>query len=133
MNMAAKSKNILAVDDEPKILEAVSSFLKYHGFQLFEAANGRQALEIFDRENISLVILDLMLPDMSGEDICMSIRQRSRVPVIMLTAKVQEADMIKGLGIGADDYITKPFSLKEINARIEAVLAEIGRTNPAPT
>lgn len=122
MNMAAKSKNILAVDDEPKILEAVSSFLKYHGFQLFEAANGRQALEIFDRENISLVILDLMLSDLSGEEVCRIIRKKSRVPVIMLTAKVEEKDLLEGLGIGADDYITKPFSLKELHARAEAVL-----------
>ena len=130
--MKKDAKKVLVVDDEVKILEVLRSFLESKGYEVFTAENGKQAFCIFETEKISLVLLDLMLPDMSGADICMSIRQRSRVPVIMLTAKVQEADMIKGLGIGADDYITKPFSLKEINARIEAVLAEIGRTNPAP-
>ena len=120
--MGEKKTNILAVDDEPKILEVIVSFLESRGFTVFPAENGRQAFEVFDRENISLVILDLMLPDMSGEEICRTIRKKSRVPIIMLTAKVEENDMLMGLQIGADDYITKPFSLKLLHARVEAVL-----------
>jgi DNA-binding response OmpR family regulator len=121
-DMAAKSKNILAVDDEPKILEAVESYLSSKGFTIFTAKNGRDALGIFDKENISLIILDLMLPDIPGQEVCRIVRKRSRVPVIMLTAKVEESDLLSSLHIGADDYITKPFSLKELHARIEAVL-----------
>lgn len=120
--MDKKRTNILAVDDEPKILEVLVSFMESKGFKVFSAENGRQALEVFDRENISLVILDLMLPDISGEEICRTIRKKSRVPIIMLTAKVEENDMLAGLEIGADDYMTKPFSLKLLHARVEAVL-----------
>lgn len=115
-------KKVLVVDDELKINEVVKSFLESKGFTVFCAENSKEALEIFDRENISIIILDLMLPDMTGEEICTIIRKKSRVPIIMLTAKVEESDMLKGLNIGADDYITKPFSLKALQARIEAVL-----------
>lgn len=118
----AANKNILVVDDEPKIVDVVSSFLTNQGFYIFTAENGSQALEIFERENILLVVLDLMMPGMSGEDVCRSIRKKSRVPIIMLTAKANENSVLEGLGLGADDYITKPFSLKELYARIEAVL-----------
>jgi DNA-binding response OmpR family regulator len=120
--MIIQNKNILAVDDEPKILDVISSFLGSKGFKVFEAKTGKEAFEIFERENIALILLDLMLPDISGEEICQTIRKKSRVPIIMLTAKIEENDLLKGLDIGADDYITKPFSLKELNARIEAVL-----------
>lgn len=120
--MSGNKLNILAVDDEAKILEVLVSFLESKGFRVFSAMNGQQALEIFDRENISLVILDLMLPDMSGEEICRKIRKKSRVPIVMLTAKVEENDVLEGLRIGADDYVTKPFSLKVLFARVEAVL-----------
>ncbi|MBA4698545.1 MAG: response regulator transcription factor [Ruminococcus sp.] len=116
------NKNILAVDDEPKILEAVKAFLESKGYTVCTAQNGTQALEIFEKENISLILLDLMLPDISGEEVCTRIRKKSRVPIIMLTAKSEEANQLKGLDIGADDYITKPFSLKVIAARIETVL-----------
>jgi len=115
-------KKVLVVDDEPKIIEVVKSFLESKGFTVFAAENGKQALEIFERGNIALIVLDLMLPDMTGEEICMQIRKKSRVPIIMLTAKIEEVDMLRGLNIGADDYITKPFSLKALYARIEAVL-----------
>ena len=115
-------KKILVVDDEVKILEVVTSFLESKGYTMFSAETGAKALQIFDTENISLIILDLMLPDITGEDICTKIRKKSRVPIIMLTAKVEESDILKGLKIGADDYITKPFSLKELHARVEAVL-----------
>ena len=120
--MTAKNKTVLAVDDELKILEVISSFLESRGYMVFTAENGRQAFEIFDKENISMIILDLMLPDISGEKICRLIRKKSRVPIIMLTAKVEEKDVLQGLQIGADDYITKPFSLLELEARIETVL-----------
>ncbi|WMC92377.1 response regulator transcription factor [Kineothrix sp. MB12-C1] len=116
------SKNILAVDDEPKIQEVVSALLESKGFRVFTAESGQKALEIFRVENISLVILDLMLPDISGEEVCREIRKKSRVPILMLTAKSEENDLLYGLGIGADDYIIKPFSLKELYARIEAIL-----------
>lgn len=115
-------KKVLVVDDEPKIIEVVKSFLESKGFTVFAAENGKQALDIFERGNIALIVLDLMLPDMTGEEICMQIRKKSRVPIIMLTAKIEEVDMLTGLNIGADDYITKPFSLKALYARIEAVL-----------
>ncbi|MBU4541598.1 response regulator transcription factor [uncultured Acetobacterium sp.] len=115
-------KKVLVVDDEPKIIEVVKSFLESKGFTVFAAENGKQALEIFERGNIALIVLDLMLPDMTGEEICIQIRKKSRVPIIMLTAKIEEVDMLRGLNIGADDYITKPFSLKALYARIEAVL-----------
>ena len=109
------------MDDEP-ILEVLVSYLESKGFRVFMALSGHEALEIMDRENISLVILDLMLPDMPGEEICRMIRRKSRVPVIMLTAKVEENDLLQGFGSGADDYVTKPFSLKVLHARVENVL-----------
>lgn len=116
------NKNILIVDDEVKIVDVVKSFLESKGFTVFSAENGEKALDIFEAENISLILLDLMLPGLSGEQICRIIRQKSRAPIIMLTAKVEESDVLNGLGIGADDYITKPFSLKLLLARVETVL-----------
>lgn len=113
---------ILIVEDEEKILTVVKSFLESKGFTVFTAQDGRKAIEVFDRESISLILLDLMLPELPGEEVCRIIRKKSKVPIIMLTAKSEESDLLKGLGIGADDYITKPFSLKALYARIEAVL-----------
>lgn len=120
--MGINSRNVLVVDDEPKILEVVCMLLESRGFRTYPADHGLSALKIFDAENISLVILDRMLPDISGEQICTAIRKKSRVPIIMLTAKVEEEDVVEGLYMGADDYIIKPFGLKELYARIEAVL-----------
>ncbi|HWT73527.1 MAG TPA: response regulator transcription factor [Mobilitalea sp.] len=116
------TKKVLVVEDEEKIISVVKSFLETKGFTVVTALNGRRALEVFDRENISIVLLDLMLPELSGEEVCRALRKKSRVPIIMLTAKSDEADMLNGLGIGADDYITKPFSLKALYARMEAVM-----------
>ena len=124
--MLRPSRKVLVVDDEPKIVEVVSAMLVSKGFSVFSAANGRRALELFEAENIALVVLDLMLPDISGEDVCVAIRKKSRVPIIMLTAKAEEHDLLQGLGFGADDYIVKPFSLRELYARIEAVLRRSG-------
>lgn len=120
--MSKICKNILVVDDEPMILEVVCSLLESKGFHVFPAENGKKALELFDAQNFSLVLLDLMLPDISGEEVCNAIRKKSRIPIIMLTAKVDEEEVVEGLYLGADDYITKPFGLKELYARIEAVL-----------
>lgn len=119
------SKNILVVDDEYKIVDVTKAFLEKQGYFVFGASNGADALKILERENVLLVILDLMLPDISGEVLCQIIRKKSRVPIIMLTAKVEEQDVLNGLAVGADDYIKKPFSLKELYARIEAVLRRV--------
>jgi len=116
------SKKVLVVDDEEKIISVIKSFLESKGLHVITADSGRKAIEIFEKENISIVLLDLMLPELPGEEVCRMLRKKSRVPIIMLTAKSEEADMLKGLEIGADDYITKPFSLKELYARMEAVL-----------
>lgn len=122
ITMIKSMKNILVVDDEPKITDVLSAFLESRGYRVYIAHDGRQALEVFDRENIALVVLDLMMPDITGEEVCCTIRKKSRIPIIMLTAKTDEEQLITGLSMGADDYIAKPFSLKEVQARIEAVL-----------
>lgn len=119
-------QTVLIVDDEEMVREAVSSYLNKQGCQVFSSDNGKEALMIFEREEITFVILDLMLPDMTGEEICEVIRKKSRVPVIMLTAKTQEEDVLNGLKIGADDYMTKPFSLKELYARMTAIWRRVG-------
>lgn len=124
--MNSLSKTVLVVDDEEKIISVVKSFLESKGFQVLTAENGKKAIDLFDKENISIVLLDLMMPEMTGEQVCQSLRKKSRVPIIMLTAKSEEEDMLRGLGIGADDYITKPFSLKALFARMEAVLRRSG-------
>lgn len=116
-----KTGSILVVDDEPMLREAVSSYLQKQGHSVFTAENSREALELLEQTTVSFVILDLILPELSGEEVCREIRKRSRVPVIILTAKTGERDMLNGLNIGADDYITKPFSMKNLYARIQAV------------
>jgi two-component system response regulator ResD len=115
-------KTILIVDDEEKIREAVASYLQNEGYATVEAGTGDKALEFVRGGNVDLLILDLMLPDMPGEDVCRAIRQFSPVPVIMLTAKVSEDDRVQGLTIGADDYVVKPFSPRELTARVKAIL-----------
>lgn len=126
-----ENKKILVVDDEEKILEVISSYLTSKGCFVYVAQTGQKGLEIFQKETIDFVILDLMLPDTTGEEICMEIRKTSRVPIIMLTAKSMEEDMLYGLKLGADDYITKPFSLKELYARIEVIIRRTSQ-NPVP-
>lgn len=116
------SKRILIVDDEAKIVEVVQSYLEKDGYTVYKALNGREALEKFDKFNPSLIILDLMLPDITGEEICKTIRKKSRVPIIMLTAKIDEENILEGLDIGADDYVTKPFSPRQLMARVTALL-----------
>ncbi|MGI5998007.1 MAG: response regulator [Lutispora sp.] len=120
--MRSNDISILVVDDETKIVDVVKSYLEKSGYKVLEAFTGHQALQRFEDDKPSLVILDLMLPDMTGEEICKIIRSKSRVPIIMLTAKVEEEDILKGLNIGADDYIAKPFSPRQLVARVRAVL-----------
>ncbi|AFS79720.1 two component transcriptional regulator [Gottschalkia acidurici 9a] len=115
-------KNILVVDDEVKIVELLESFFKVEGYFIYKAHDGQEAIEIFEKEEIHLAILDLMLPKVSGEEVCKKIRSKSDIPIIMLTAKVDEENKIEGLGIGADDYVTKPFSIKELISRVAAIM-----------
>lgn len=116
-----KSGRILVIEDEGKIAEIVEAYLEKEGFQVIVAETGEKALAAV-KQGFDLIILDLMLPDMEGEDICQTIREDSDVPIIMLTAKSEEEDRIKGLGIGADDYVVKPFSPRELVARVKALL-----------
>lgn len=115
-------KTILIVDDEKKILEIVEAYFKKEGFNVFTAVDGEMAFEIFKDNIIHLVVLDLMLPKLSGEEICERMRAVSDIPIIMLTAKTDVEDRIQGLSIGADDYLTKPFSVRELVSRVNALL-----------
>lgn len=113
---------ILVVEDEEKILDVITSYLEKNGYSVRKAFTGRQALDIFNKDEPQCIILDLMLPDLSGEVVCQTIRRKSRVPILMLTAKAEEKDLLGGFTIGADDYMTKPFSPRELLARIAALL-----------
>jgi two-component system, OmpR family, response regulator RegX3 len=113
---------ILLVEDEESFSDPLSYLLRKEGYDVSVAETGPEALEDFDRAGADLVLLDLMLPGLSGMDVCRALRQRSSVPVIMLTAKDSEIDKVVGLELGADDYVTKPFSARELVARIRAVL-----------
>ncbi len=122
--MAADVSNsrILVVDDETKITDVLKLYLERDGFQVASASSGRQAIERVSSYKPDLIILDLNLPDIDGLEVCRTIRKQSNVPVIMLTGRGEEVDKIVGLEIGADDYVTKPFSAREIVARVKAVL-----------
>ena len=113
---------VLIVEDEASFSEALEFLLGKEGFQVTTAATGTEALRKFDQGGIDLVLLDLMIPEISGTEVCRQIRAKSRVPIIMLTAKDSEVDKVVGLEIGADDYVTKPYSSRELVARIRAVL-----------
>jgi DNA-binding response OmpR family regulator len=115
-------KTVLVVDDEPKLVEVLQAYLEKAGYRVVRAYDGAEALRRFDEAAPDLVLLDLMLPDISGEDVCRAIRRKSRVPVVMLTAKTADEDVVLGLGIGADDYVVKPFSNRQLLARIAAHL-----------
>lgn len=129
------TKKILVVDDEEKIREMIKNYLANEGFEIIEASSGDEALDSVKKEKPSLIVLDWMLPGMSGLEVCKSIRSQSNVPIIMLTARTEEVDKLLGLELGADDYITKPFSLRELAARIRVVLrrAEPGEEKKADT
>jgi DNA-binding response OmpR family regulator len=119
--VANNPKKILIVEDEAKIVEFIESYLLNSGYEVFKAYNGREALKIYAEQMIDMVLLDLMLPDISGEQICKEIRQTSQVPIIMLTAKSSDENIIQGLDLGADDYMTKPFSPRQMVARVNAL------------
>jgi two-component system response regulator RegX3 len=117
---------VLVVEDEESFSDALSYMLRKEGFEVSVAATGTSALTQFDRTGADIVLLDLMLPEMSGTEVCRQLRQRSAVPIIMVTARDSEIDKVVGLEIGADDYITKPYSPRELVARIRAVLRRQG-------
>ncbi len=118
-------KKILVVDDEPKLVDMITVYLVKEGYDVVTALNGVDALHRFEFDSPDLVVLDWMMPDVSGLDILKEIRKTSLVPVIMLTAKADELDKLVGLELGADDYITKPFSLRELSARIKIPLRRL--------
>jgi len=122
---------VLVVEDEESFSEALSFLLAREGFEVELASTGPQALAAFDRAGADLVLLDLMLPGLSGLEVCRELRGRSDVPVIMVTAKDSEIDKVLGLELGADDYVTKPFSSRELVARVRAVLRRRGRGDQA--
>jgi two-component system response regulator RegX3 len=117
---------IMVVEDEPAIVDALEYGLVAEGFDVVAASDGKRSLELFDRERPDLVVLDLMLPGMSGTEVCKHLRATTAVPIIMLTAKDSEIDKVVGLELGADDYMTKPFSMRELAARVRAVLRRGG-------
>lgn len=124
--------NILVVDDEETIVDVIEAYLKNAGYNVFTAYDGKEAINIFNNENINLIILDLMLPDISGEEVCKIIKNEKDVPIIMLTAKINEDDILNGFNLGADDYVVKPFSVKQLIARISAVLRRIKDLSSSP-
>jgi two-component system response regulator RegX3 len=128
--MGAESARILLVEDETSLVESIRYNLEREGYAVATAADGEAGLERFRSDRPELVILDLMLPRLSGFDVCRAIRRESDVPIIMLTAKDTEADKVAGLELGADDYVTKPFSMRELVSRVRATLrrAGMGRT-----
>ena len=116
------ARSILVVDDERTLRETLAEGLEEEGFAVFQAADGREAVEAFRRHHPDLILLDLMLPELSGTEVCRIIRAESSVPILMLTAKSAEIDKVVGLELGADDYVTKPFSFRELLARVRALL-----------
>ncbi|AII59483.1 XRE family transcriptional regulator [Dehalococcoides mccartyi CG4] len=119
------SKKVLVVDDDIKTVEVVSLYLKHDGYRVLAAHEGNEALRLARESNPDLIVLDIMLPGRDGMDICRALRAESDVPIIMLTARTEEEDKLKGLDLGADDYIVKPFSTRELAARIRAVLRRL--------
>lgn len=126
MHKMERQPRILAVDDEPQILEVIKAYLERESFRVMTAADGKEALARFDLFPPDVVLLDLMLPDISGESVCRRIRAKSKAPIIMLTAKTDEESIVAGLTMGADDYITKPFSPREVIARVKAAIRRSG-------
>jgi DNA-binding response OmpR family regulator len=120
-------RTVLVVDDEEAIAEAVRARLASEGFRVMVAADGPRAIELSREEHPDLVVLDLMLPGMDGLEVCKEIQRREWVPVLMLTARTDEADKVAGFAVGADDYLTKPFSLRELTIRVKAILRRVDR------
>ncbi len=118
-------KRVLIVEDEKTISKNISDYLENSGFETIIADNGLDAIEIFDRDKIDMIILDLMLPKLNGEQVCIDVRKKSNVPIIMLTAKVTEDSKINGLELGADYYLTKPFSLRELVTIVKSLFRRV--------
>ncbi|MHC1740581.1 MAG: response regulator transcription factor [Anaerolineaceae bacterium] len=127
--MSEMSKKIFVIDDEPQIIKVLQVYLEKAGYQVVTASDGKNVLSIFQRENPDFVILDLNLPNIDGLELCKAIRHDSNVPILMLTARVEETDRLIGLELGADDYVIKPFSPREVVARVRAIFK---RTNAEP-
>ncbi len=123
---------VLVVDDDPGIVKVVRAYLERDGFQVLVAYDGKKAMHVARHEKPDLVVLDLMLPEMDGWDVCRALRKESDVPIIMLTARVEESDKLVGLELGADDYVTKPFSPRELVARVRSVLRRVQGLPPKP-
>jgi DNA-binding response OmpR family regulator len=130
--MTDPGKKILIVDDEPQIVRVLKGYLENAGYRVISSADGRNALMLFSKERPDFIILDLNLPGLDGLEICRSIRDTSNVPILMLTARSEEADKIVGLELGADDYIVKPFSPREIVARVRTILRRVGDGGSTP-
>jgi DNA-binding response OmpR family regulator len=128
--LSAIAPRILLVDDELSVQKLLAYPLRKEGYDVVPALDGREALERLRDDNFDLVVLDVMLPRMDGFDVCRAIRSRSTVPIIMLTAKTEETDKVLGLELGADDYITKPFSVREFRSRVKAVLRRAALAQP---
>jgi two-component system alkaline phosphatase synthesis response regulator PhoP len=124
-------KTILVVDDEPKIVDLVTLYLRKEGFAVSTAGDGRQALELHERQDPDLVVLDLMLPELDGFEVAREIRRRGETPILMLTARSDDVDRIVGLELGADDYLVKPFNPRELVARVRAILRRADRAKRA--
>ena len=125
--------SILLVDDDPQLIRLVRANLESLGYKVLVALEARSALELIDKEMPDMIILDIMLPEIDGYELCRRIREFSTIPIIMLTAKVEDVDKVKGLKLGADDYLTKPFSVQELLARVEAVLRRTGSAEEVKT
>lgn len=125
MRAKTRTGKVLIVDDDTTLLKFLSQYLEEEGFEVITAARGSDALRLFYDKRPQLVILDLMLPGMDGWEVCARIRELARVPVILLTAKTDEADKLRGFRLGIDDYVTKPFSMAELTARVRAVLQRL--------
>jgi DNA-binding response OmpR family regulator len=132
--MSSEAPRILLVDDEKSVQTLLTYPLRKEGYEVIAASTGQEALDRFREGDFDLVVLDVMLPEVDGFDVCRQLRARSSVPIIMLTAKAEELDKVLGLELGADDYITKPFSMREFRSRVKAVLrrAELTRNGDAP-
>ena len=120
--------SVLLVDDDPKLLELLANYFRKEQFTVLTARDGEEALRVFRKDQPQLLVLDLMLPKIDGRDVCRTIRQESTVPIIMLTAKGGDMDKILGLEYGADDYISKPFNILEVKARIKAIIRRSGKS-----
>ena len=119
---------ILVVDDNKEIVYSISELLKYEGFEVVKAYDGMQALDAMEEHSVDLILLDVMMPRLNGLSALMKLREKSRIPVIILSAKTEESDKVSGLVLGADDYVSKPFSPKELMARVNAVLKRTGNS-----